>query len=349
MDKIDFRSDTVTWPTPDMIEAMARAKVGDDVYGEDPTINALEQKAAELMGKEEALFVPSGTMANLVSILSHAGRGDQAIVGEDSHTFAHEAGGMAVLGGIVPRPLQTDYMGRMSLDAIEDAISPDDPHNPITRLILLENSYSERGGYPIPLNYFTAVQQIASRHNLHTHLDGARFFNAVTALDINPEALASTVDSVSFCLSKGLCAPVGSLVCGTADFIYRARRNRKILGGGMRQAGVLAAAGHVALDCMVDRLTEDHANARLLARGLSQIPGINIDPDQYKTNITFFSLTEDVPHTPAEVAQKCRDLGDVWFGSGQYGGSNFRAVTHYWVGPKEIKTFLEILSQILHS
>ncbi len=347
MDKIDFRSDTVTWPIPEMVEAMAQAKLGDDVYGEDPTINSLEEKAAVLLGKEAALFVPSGTMGNLVAILSHAGRGDQAIVGEDGHTFAHEAGGMSVLGGIFPRPLPTDHMGRMNLEAIEGAISPDDPHNPKTRLILLENTYGERGGYPIPLDYFTAVQSIAQRHNLRTHLDGARFFNATTALNIDPKALANTVDSVSFCLSKGLAAPVGSLLCGSADFIYYARRNRKILGGGMRQAGVLAAAGHVSLDCMIERLGQDHANARLLAQGLANIPGIIIDPDQFKTNIIFFGLAEDVPYTAQEVAQKCRQEGNVWFGSGGYGGSSFRVVTHYWVGPQEIKTFLEVLSQVL--
>jgi threonine aldolase len=324
--------------------------VGDDVYGEDPTINALEERAAELLGKEAALFVASGTMGNLVAILSHAARGDQAIVGQDGHTFAHEAGGMAVLGGIVPRTLPTDSMGRMDLAAVEAAVDlTDDPHCPPTKLLLLENTYGERGGYPIPLDYFTAVRQLADRHNLHTHLDGARFFNAVTALGIAPKALAATVDSVSFCLSKGLCAPVGSLLCGSAEFIHRARRNRKLLGGGMRQAGILAAAGLVALDCMIDRLAEDHANARLLARGLSQIPGIVIDPDQFKTNITFFGLAGDVPYTAREVAQKCRDTGNVWFGCGGYGESDFRAVTHYWVGPEEVKTFLDILSRVLQS
>ena len=347
MEKIDFRSDTITLPTPQMAEAMAQAKLGDDVYGEDPTINSLEEKAADLLGKEAALFVASGTMGNLVAILSHAGRGDQAIVGEDSHTFAHEAGGMSVLGGIIPRPLQTDRMGRMNLEAVEGAISPDDPHYPTTRLILLENSYGSRGGYPIPLDYFTAVQTIAQRHNLRIHLDGARFFNATTALNIDPKALASTVDSVSFCLSKGLSAPVGSLLCGSAEFISWARRNRKILGGGMRQAGILAAAGHIALDCMIDRLAQDHANARLLVNGLSKIPGIVIDPDQFQTNILLFDLAEDVPYTPQEVAQRCREVGNVWFGSGNYGSSSFRAVTHYWVGPKEIKTFIEVLSQVL--
>ena len=347
MNKIDFRSDTVTWPTPEMVEAMAQARLGDDVYGEDPTINALQEKAADMLGKEAALFVPSGTMGNLVAILSHAGRGDEVIVGENGHSFSSEAGGMSVLGGIVPRPLLTDNTGRMDLEAIEAAIAPDDPHYPQTRLILLENTYGSRGGYPIPLDYFTAVRQIADRHNLHTHLDGARFFNAVVALDIDPKALAGTVDSVSFCLSKGLCAPVGSLLCGSADFIYRAHRNRKILGGGMRQAGVLAAAGLVALDCMIDRLAEDHANARLLADGLAQIPGIIIDPDQYKTNIIFFSLSDEVPFTAQEVAARCREEGNVWFG--RNGGRSFRAVTHYWVGSAEVKRFLDVLRHVLNT
>lgn len=345
MDKIDFRSDTVTWPTPEMVEAMAKAQLGDDVYGEDPTINALQEKAAAMLGKEAALFVPSGTMGNLIAILSHAGRGDQAIVGENGHSFVYEAGGMSVLGGIAARPLPTDDAGRMALEAIEGAIAPDDSHYPQTRLVLLENTYGGRGGYPIPLDYFTAVRALANRHNLNTHLDGARFFNAVVALGIEPQELAGTVDSVSFCLSKGLCAPVGSLLCGSADFIYRARRNRKLLGGGMRQAGVLAAAGLVALDRMVDRLADDHANARLLAEGLAKIPGIVIDPDQYKTNIVFFELAEDVPYTAQEIAARCREMGNIWFGG--YDDGHFRAVTHYWVGAAEVKTFLEVLCDVL--
>lgn len=345
MEKIDFRSDTVTWPTPEMVEAMAKARLGDDVYGEDPTINALQEKAADMLGKEAALFVPSGTMGNLTAILSHAGRGDQAIVGINTHSFIDEAGGMAVLGGIVPNPLETDQMGRMDLEAIENAISPDDPHNAPTRLILLENTYGDRGGYPIPLDYFSAVRQIADRHDLRVHLDGARFFNAVIALGIEAKELAATVDSVSFCLSKGLCAPVGSLVCGSAEFIYRVNRNRKVLGGGMRQAGVLAAAGLISLDCMVNRLAEDHKNAQLLAQGLAEIPGININPDQYKTNIIFFSLADDVPYAAQEVAARCREVGNVWFGT--RGKRSFRAVTHYWVGPTEVNQFLEVLRHVL--
>lgn len=345
MNKIDFRSDTVTWPTSEMVEAMAQARLGDDVYKEDPTINALQEKAADMLGKEAALFVPSGTMGNLTAILSHAGRGSQAIVGIDTHSFIDEAGGMAVLGGVVPNPLPTDHMGRMDLEAIEDAISPDDPHNARTRIILLENSYGDRGGYPIPLDYFSAVRQIADRHNLRVHLDGARFFNAVTALGIEAKAMAATVDSVSFCLSKGLCAPVGSLVCGSADFIYYVERNRKILGGGMRQAGILAAAGLVALECMVERLVEDHKNARLLAEGLAKIPGVIINPDQFKTNIIFFSLAEDVPYTTQEVAARCRKEGNVWFGT--RGKRSFRAVTHYWVGLAEVKQFIEVLRHVL--
>lgn len=346
MNKIDFRSDTVTWPTPEMVEAMAQAKVGDDVYGEDPTINALQEQAAEMLGKEAALFVASGTMGNLTAILSHAGRGDQAIVGIDSHTFTDEAGGMSVLGGIIPSPLPTDHMGRMDLEAIENAILPDDDvHYPLTKLILLENSYGKKGGYPIPLDYFSAVQQIAQKHHLRTHMDGARFFNAVTALDIEPKELAATVDSVSFCLSKGLCAPVGSLVCGSAEFIKRVHRNRKIVGGGMRQAGVLAAAGLVSLNYMVNRLAEDHANARLLAEGLADIPGIVIDIDQYKTNILYFSLVEDVPYTAQEIATRCREEANVWFGP--QSKRHFRAYTHYWVGENEVKTFLEVLRHVL--
>lgn len=348
MNKIDFRSDTVTWPTPEMVEAMAQARLGDDVYGEDPTINALQEKAADMLGKEAALFVPSGTMGNLASILSHAGRGDQAIVGEEGHAYVNEAGGMSVLGGIVPHPLPTDHMGRMDIEAIETAVNAgDDSHHPLTRLILLENTYGDRGGYPIPLDYFSTVRRIADRHNLNVHLDGARFFNAVVALGIEPKALAGTVDSVSFCLSKGLSAPVGSLICGSADFIYRAHRNRKILGGGMRQAGVLAAAGLVALDCMVDRLAQDHVNARLLAEGLAKIPGLIIDPEQYKTNIIFFRLAEDVPYTTQEVAVRCREIGNVWFGA--YEDGSFRAVTHYWVGKDEVKTLLDVLRHVLLS
>jgi threonine aldolase len=344
VDKIDFRSDTVTWPTPEMVEAMAQARVGDDVYEEDPTVNALEEQAAGMLGKEAALFVPSGTMGNLVAILSHATRGDEAIVGLDGHTYVYEAGGMSVLGGVFARPLPTDQMGRMSLEAVEAAVRPDDPHYARSRLILLENTYGAKGGFPIPPDYFAGIREIAGRHGLAVHLDGARFFNATVALGLAPQAIADQVDSVSFCLSKGLCAPVGSVLCGPADFIYRAKRMRKILGGGMRQAGILAAAGLVALDKMIDRLADDHANARLLVEGLARIPGVVVDPARCKTNIVFFGLHEDVPLSAEEVAGRCRTEGNVWVGGGKNG---FRAVTHYWVGPDEVKTFLDVLQCVL--
>ncbi|MCA9933696.1 MAG: low-specificity L-threonine aldolase [Ardenticatenaceae bacterium] len=344
MDKIDFRSDTVTWPTPAMRQAMANAPVGDDVYGEDPTINQLEEMAAAKLGKEAGLFVSSGTMGNLISILSHATRGDEAIVGEDGHTYKWEAGGMASLGGIVPHPLPTDEMGRMDLTAVTQAIRPDNPHLPHSRLILVENSYGERGGYPIPLDYFAAIRAIADQHGLAVHMDGARLFNAAVALGVDASHVTQHVDSVSFCLSKGLCAPVGSLLCGSADFIHKARRVRKSLGGGMRQAGILAAAGLIALDEMVERLADDHASAQRLAQGLAQIPGIVVDVTAVKTNIVFFSLADDVPHSPKDIIHALRQENIYLGGSGP---RRFRAVTHYWVREAEVDKLLHTLHTIV--
>jgi threonine aldolase len=237
MDRIDFRSDTVSWPTPAMRQAMANAPVGDDVYGEDPTVNRLEALAAEMVGKEAGLFVASGTMGNLTAILTHGRRGDGAIVGEDSHTFRAEAGGMAVLGGIVPNPLPTDVYGRMDLTAVAKAIYPDDPHFPANRLILVENSYGAKGGYPIAPDYFQEIRHIANQHGLIVHMDGARLFNAAVALNLDPREITQHVDSVTFCLSKGLCAPVGSVLCGSQEFIQQARRARKLVGGGDAPGG----------------------------------------------------------------------------------------------------------------
>lgn len=345
MDKIDFRSDTVTWPTPAMREAIAAAPVGDDVYGEDPTVNQLEALAAEMVGKEAGLFVVSGTMGNLTAILTHAGRGDEAIVGEDAHTFCYEAGGMAVLGGITPRPLPTDQFGRLDPAQVETAVRRDDPHYPRSRLLLLENSYGRKQGYPLPPDYFDTMRTIADRHHLRIHLDGARLFNAAVAQGVPASDLAQHVDSVTFCLSKGLTAPVGSLLCGTADFINQARRTRKLVGGGMRQAGVLAAAGIVALNQMVERLADDHHHAQQLAQGLQQIPGIQVDPDMVQTNMVFFSLSEDVSLTAAEVVATLRQQANVWVGP--TGPRSFRAVTHYWIGPNEVNLFLDTLRHIL--
>ncbi len=266
---IDLRSDTVTQPTPEMRQAMANAEVGDDVYGEDPTVNALEVLAAEMLGFEASLFVASGTMSNLCALLSHCGRGDEYIAGQQAHTYKYEAGGGAVLGGIQPQPLPFGADGTLDLAQVEAAIKPDDFHFARTRLLCLENTLA---GVPLPLDYPPRVRALCDRHRLSLHLDGARLFNAAAADGVPAAALAAPFDSVSVCLSKGLGAPAGSVLCGNRDFVARARRWRKMLGGGMRQAGILAAAGMHALNHHVDRLADDHARARRLAEALAALP-----------------------------------------------------------------------------
>lgn len=346
MDRYDFRSDTVTWPTPAMRAAMAEAAVGDDVYGEDPTVNRLEAMAAERLGMEAGLFVASGTMGNLVSILAHATRGDEAIVGDAYHTFNWEAGGMATLGGIVPRPLPVDAIGRMDPALVEAAVRPvDNAHLPHSALICVENTCGGRYGAAIPADYFAELRQVADRHDLRLHLDGARLFNAAAALGVPASDLTAHVDSVSFCLSKGLSAPAGSVVCGSADFIYRAHRWRKAVGGGMRQAGVMAAAGIVALETMTERLVEDHARARRLARGLAAIPGVEIDLSTVYTNMIFFDLAADAPHTAGEVAAALIEHANVWVNP--RGARSFRVVTHYWIDDDAVDALLHALRHIL--
>ena len=345
MDRIDFRSDTVTWPTLAMREAMARADVGDDVYGEDPTINELEALAAQKLGKEAGLFVTSGTMGNLVGIMTHATRGDEIIVGNDSHVMMWEAGSIASLGSVIPRTLPTDEIGRMDIGAVEASVRGDNVHLPRSRVIHVENSYGNKHGFPIPTAYFADIREVANRHKLFVHMDGARLFNAAVAQGLNPSELTQYVDSVTFCLSKGLSAPVGSILCGSADFIGRARRVRKSLGGGMRQAGILAAAGIIALKEMVDRLEEDHRHARLLADGLAQVSGVNIDEKMVRTNLVFFELDDDVPYSAQEVAQRMRERANVWVGT--MGPRKFRAVTHYWIGEADVIIFLDLLDDIL--
>ncbi len=269
---VDLRSDTMTQPTDAMRRAMAEAEVGDDVFGEDPTINRLEEMAAERLGKEAGLFVASGTMANLVSLLAHCGRGDEIILGDYSHTFYSEQGGSSAIAGIHPRTIPNQLDGKLALKDIEAAIRPDDIHHPLSRLIVLENTHNRKNGSPLEAAYMRSVKDLADKYKLKIHVDGARLFNAAVALEVDARELVADADSVSFCLSKGLAAPVGSVICGTADFIVKARRARKVIGGGMRQAGVLAAAGIVALTEMINRLAEDHANAHKLAEGLAEIP-----------------------------------------------------------------------------
>lgn len=345
MEIVDLRSDTVTQPTPSMRKAMSEAEVGDDVFGEDPTVNRLEAMAAGIMGKEAALFVASGTMANIVSQMTHCRRGDEMILGDQAHIFCYEQGGSAALAGIHPRTVQNREDGTLALEAIEDAVRPENVHFPITRLIVLENTHNRCGGHPISPDYMEAVAEIARRHQLKIHVDGARIFNAALALGVTVKTLTASADSVSFCLSKGLGAPAGSLVCGTREFITRARRARKVLGGGMRQAGILAAAGIVALTEMVDRLAEDHENARILALGLSRIEGLRIDPDRVKTNIVFFEVARK--HlSPVQLAQRL-DMAGIRVLPAD--SRRLRAVTHHPITQKNIETALEIITSVMHS
>jgi threonine aldolase len=342
--EVDLRSDTVTHPTPEMREAMARAEVGDDVLGEDPTVCRLEVMAAERMGKEAALFVASGTMGNLAGVLAHCGRGDEVILGDLAHTFLYEAGGVSALGGVHPHPVRTRSDGTLPLEEIEAAIRTDDIHFPISRLICLENTHNRCGGVALTAGYTSAVGELARRHGLRLHLDGARIFNAAAALGVRAGLLAEPADSVSFCLSKGLCAPVGSLLCGDQEFIGRARRVRKQLGGGMRQAGVLAAAGIVALETMVDRLVEDHKRARRLAEGLGRIPGIILDPGTPQTNMVFLNLSESFPVDARQVSERLRAAGIRVHPSG---ARRFRLVVHYWIDDSGVDITVDGFRRIL--
>ena len=340
---IDLRSDTMTKPTVSMRKAMAEAEVGDDVFGEDPTVNRLEEMAAERLGKEAALLVSSGTMANLVSQLAHCGRGDEIILGSHAHTFFFEQGGSAAVGCLHPRTVPNQPDGKLALEDIEAAIRGDNVHFPRSRLIILENTHNLCNGWPLDSEYMLAVSDIARRHKLKIHVDGARFFNAAVALKTDPEDLAAAADSVSFCLSKGLGAPVGSMVCGTRSFINEARRARKLLGGGMRQAGILAAAGIIALTEMVDRLADDHANAHRLATGLAQLPGISIDPDQIRTNILFFEVTrKDL--TPEQFVQR---IGTEGVRMLPVGARRVRAVTHYHITAEDVDRALSVISRVM--
>ncbi|HHB90203.1 MAG TPA: low-specificity L-threonine aldolase [Anaerolineae bacterium] len=339
--RIDLRSDTVTQPTPAMREAMARARVGDDVFGEDPTVHELEALAASIFGKEAGLFVTSGTQGNLVSLLAHCNRGEEVIMGHDSHTYNYEQMGAATLGGIAPRIVPNQPDGTLRLEDIEAAIMPDDPHFAVTRLISLENTHNRcRGAYLTPA-YTRAVADLAHRHGLKLHIDGARIFNAAVAQNVDVQELTGDADSVTFCLSKGLSAPVGSVVVGSRDFIARARRMRKVLGGGMRQAGVIAAAGIIALTEMVDRLAEDHANARRLADGLARLPGI--EPEPVYTNIVYFRVRH--PRYTAATLQEAllaRGVGVLALGP-----DRIRAVTHYGIETSHIEETLDIFEMLL--
>ena len=343
LEYVDLRSDTVTKPTPEMREAMAEAEVGDDVYMDDPTVNKLQEHAAEMLGKEDALFVPSGTMGNLLAMLVHCQRGDEVIVGDKSHIYMNEAGGMSALGGIHPHPVVNQADGTLALDDILASIQNEDVHHTITRLICLENTQNVCGGVVLSVEYTRAVGKIARENNLSFHIDGARIFNAAAALNVSVRELVAPADSVMFCLSKGLVAPVGSMLVGKKIFINRARHLRKMLGGGMRQAGVLAAAGLISLEKMSTRLEQDHTRAKKLFEGLKQVQGLKLDASPL-SNMVYFDLLDEVKLSVNQIIEEMKRRGVLidWAGP-----RRFRFVTHYWVDDAGVEKTLKAISEVL--
>lgn len=341
---IDYLSDTVTHPTDEMRRAMAEAPVGDDVYGEDPTANSLEEKAARMLGKEAACFMPSGTMSNLASVLAHCRRGFEILVGDESDLYHYEAGGVSIVGGVVLHPVPTQTDGRLALDDLRAAIrDPTDFQMARAGLICLENPHCRSGGRVLPLDYLAEVRAFADEQKLPIHMDGARVFNAAVALGVPPSTVAGFVDSVQFCLSKNLAAPIGSMVVGDADFVDDVRRLRKMLGGGMRQVGIVAAAGHLALDVMTERLHEDHDRARRLAEALTHMDGIELHLEEVQTNMVFFRVhhpeftTESFVHALRRRGVRMEQLGH----------GRIRAVIHYQIDDADIDRTLTVFEELL--
>jgi len=346
MNTVDLRSDTVTPPTPEMREAMYRAAVGDDVFGDDPTANRLQRMAATMTGHEAALFVPSGTMGNLVGILSHCGRGDEAILGARSHSVLYEGGGISALGGVHSRQVKEQLDGSLALSDLEPLIRDSDEHYPVSRLIGIENTHNRCGGTCQTPDYVRSLAKFAHARGLVVHMDGARVFNAAAALGVDVKELTASVDSVTFCLSKGLCAPIGSLLCGSEEFIYKARRLRKHLGGGMRQVGVVAAAGIVALEKMTVRLGEDHARARNLAQGLSVIPGIQLDPGSPATNMIYFNVSNYPEWNAIEMERRLQERGILIHSVDE---RRIRLVTHYWIDDAAVERTVDGFRAVLQA
>lgn len=337
---VDLRSDTFTLPTQEMMQAIQTAELGDDVFREDPTVNKLEDIAAQKVGKESALFVTSGTQANVVCLLTHTHRGDEVIMEAQSHTYLYEVGAMAALGGLMAYPIPGDN-GVLNPEDVKKAIRGSDIHFPVTRLVCIENTHNNAGGTVITPEQIKAIADVV-KPDIKMHLDGARVFNAAIALNTDAKKITKAFDSVMFCLSKGLSAPVGSMVCGSEEFIERARKTRKMLGGGMRQAGILAACGIVALEKMIDRLKDDHKNARKLAEGLSHVNGIRIDLDTVQTNIVIFNVSalggsRKFIEALEKKGVKClaRDEDHV------------RMVTHRMISEEDIDTALERIGEVV--
>jgi threonine aldolase len=340
MKVIDLRSDTITLPTEEMRRAMYEAEVGDDVHREDPTVNRLEELAAETLGKEAALFTPSGTMSNLIGVLVHTRPGDEIIMGSEAHILWYEVGGASALGGVVIRTVPNDEDGTIPLEMVERAIRGENIHFPPTTLLCLENTHNRCGGAVLTRDYTQSVCQLAHRRSLKVYLDGARIFNAAVALGIPARQLTEPADAVGFCLSKGLSAPVGSLFCGTGETVARARKWRKMLGGGMRQVGVIAAAGIVAIQKMVDRLAEDHANAHYLAEGLAAIPGFGVRPEKVQSNIVNFEFPAGVPDFVLRIGEQ----GVKFLARA---GRSVRAVTNRMVSAGDIEEALLRISHLV--
>ena len=343
MKVIDLRSDTVTLPSQEVRQAIFDSELGDDVFQEDKNVNLLEAKSAEISGKEAALLVPSGTMANLISFLVHCPRGTEALLGNKSHTFIYEAGGISAFGGIHSHQLKNDSQGLIALDDIKEAIREDNVHFPKTSLISLENTHNKCFGAPLSKDYIDLVSEISKTNNLKLHIDGARIFNATVALNISLSSLVENVDSVTFWLSKGLSCPIGSVICGSKKFIYSARRIRKALGGGMRQAGVIAVAGLVALKAMEDQIKIDHQNAKLLAEGLSNINNIIVDTNKVHTNIVYFKLADEVMDTK-DFLKIMENAGILFFESFK---NQYRLVTHSGITKDDIDNAVKIFEKQL--
>ena len=338
---IDLRSDTVSLPTDEMREAIYRAELGDDVYGEDPTVNALEAKAAQIFGMESAVLVASGTMGNLVASLAQCQRGDEVIVGNKSHLLLYEVANLAVTGGIQIRPIENKDDGTFDLNELELVIRGDDIHVPRTKMVVIENTHNRCSGAVIGLDHMKEISQLARSRDMKVHIDGARIFNAALALGVTPDKLVENADTITFCLSKGLSCPIGSIVCGSKETILEVRRNRKMLGGGMRQAGIFAAAGVVALDTMVDRMSEDHNNAKTLAQGIAEIDGLQVEPNMIKTNIVIVEVLAK------PITKFISDLKEKGLLVSHADTNRVRLVTHYGIEESDISKTLEIVDSAI--
>tara|TARA_B100001123_G_scaffold448379_1_gene609305 strand:- start:857 stop:1891 length:1035 start_codon:yes stop_codon:yes gene_type:complete len=343
MKKIDLRSDTVTLPTSEMMSAINSAQLGDDVYVEDPSTIALESLAAKITGKESALLVSSGTMGNLISCLVHAPRGTEAIMGHKSHIFLYESGGISAYGGIHSHQLNNNIDGTIDIDKIKDAIRIDDVHFPLTSLICLENTHNKCHGFPLELDYINSVCSIAHEKNIKVHMDGARLFNACVALSQSAKKITENIDSVTFCLSKGLASPIGSVLCGSAHFIAKARRIRKSLGGGMRQTGIIAAAGLVSLKKMRSRLQEDHENAKFLANAIYRLPGIELNPKLVPTNIIFFNFNHP-EICSSDLVKNMKSHGIIF---SDYNGKHCRLVLHHRISRNDVEKVIDVFNKLL--